>query len=254
MTSPSIPSVVTHGGAVELLLRAHRESQRPVALPQSVAPSSVRDAHLVQDDLVRALGGEVVGWKVSAAAEMMRAPILAHRLFHHAADLPARDFAPLGIEAEIAFRFDRAMPPRDKEYGLDDLAAASVALPAIEVVSSRFADYLKAPVLDRLCDLMSNGALIVGDAIADWRDIPFGALPVTLTRNGTVAYAADGGHPAGDPVGWALALVNAMRSKSGIPQGTVITTGTYSGLIFGSPGDTFEASFFGFNPVAVRFV
>ena len=125
-------------------------------------------------------------------------------------------------------------------------------LPVIEVVSSRFADYTAAPLLDRLCDLMSNGALVTGDPVADWTDRDLPRLPVRLVKNDEILIEREGGHPQSDPCGWALALINELRAE-GVPAGLTVTTGSCTGIVYGAPGDRFRAEFSGFSPVSLQF-
>ena len=141
----------------------------------------------------------------------------------------------LGVECEIAFRFDRALPPRAAEYGYDEVAAAVTAFMAIEVVDSRFSTYPKTPLLDRVADFMSNGAFVAGDPIANWRSLDLTQAEVELVIDGVSIVRNVGGHIARDPLLPAIALVNDLR-QAGIAAGCLMTTGTYTGLHFAKPG------------------
>jgi 2-keto-4-pentenoate hydratase len=68
-----------------------------------------------------------------------------------------------------------------------------------------------------------------------------------------VAGVRAGGHPNTDPLLPAIALVNDLRKRSGVCEGQVMTTGTYTGLNFAKPGQTVTASFEGFGWAAVTF-
>ncbi|WP_306222878.1 2-keto-4-pentenoate hydratase [Bosea beijingensis] len=239
--------------AVAFLLDAHRAATRPPGMPPTLAPSDVAQALRIQAELVDALGEPVAGWKVSLTGEPMRAPILRSRLHTSPVELPSNGLAPFGIEAEIAFRFERSLPPREEAYSFAEFVESVVALPAIEVVSSRFADYGAAPPLERLCDLMSNGGLVVGEPVVDWAALDFARLPVRLMRNGGIVLEREGGHPQSDPCGWGLALVNALRRGMGVPEGLVVTTGSFTGIVFGAPGEAYRAEFAGFAPVSLQF-
>ncbi|ODU66407.1 MAG: hypothetical protein ABT00_22280 [Bordetella sp. SCN 68-11] len=59
------------------------------------------------------------------------------------------------------------------------------------------------------------------------------------------------GHPTGDPIIPAVALANALRNSTGIATGQLITTGTYTGLNFASPGDRIAITFTGFGTAEV---
>jgi 2-keto-4-pentenoate hydratase len=159
----------------------------------------------------------------------------------------------LAVEAEIAFRFDRGLPPRAEAYSHDEVAAAATAVAAIEVVDSRFADYEAAPLLHRIADCVSNGAFIVGETPADWRTHDLSKLEVTLSVDGKEVVRSVGGHPTGDPIVRAVELANLLRGQGGIRPGQVITTGTYTGLTYVEPGQAVLVAFTGFGKAEVSF-
>ena len=102
--------------AVAALVAARRSSQRIAALPDGSRPGDIAAAHAVQDATAEALGERVAGWKVAATADgVMRGIILGSRMLPSPAVLPAAEMLPLGIEAEIAFLFDRDLKPHAAE-------------------------------------------------------------------------------------------------------------------------------------------
>jgi len=159
----------------------------------------------------------------------------------------------LGVEAEIAFRFERALPPRERDYSYAEVAEAVIAFPAIEVVSSRFRDYAGTPPLERAADFISNGAFVHGPTRADWRSFDLAGIEATLTIDGKEIVRRAGGHVAGDPLLPAVALVNDLRRGPGVAQGKLMTTGTYTGLHYAKPGQKVVASFAGFGSAEVLF-
>lgn len=206
----------------------------------------------MQDAMVAKLGERVAGWKVAINKDgVMRGAIVGSRLLQSPASIPAADVKLLGIEGEIAFRFDRDLFPREKDYSAEDIAAATTAFVEIEIVASRFADYAKTPILDRTVDLMSNGAFITGTHRPDWRQIDLSKLQATLRVNGDIAVQKTAAHATGDPILPAIALVNELRRTTGVKSGQFITTGTYTGLHFVKPGDTIEVEFTDFGTAAV---
>ncbi len=236
-------------------LRDARQSRRPLeALDAASQPQTIAEGHAVQDALIALLGEPVAGWKVAGLEpdEVMRGAVLASRLFSSPAEIDAASMPLLGIEAEIAFRFLHALPPRAEAYTADEVAAAVVALPAIEVVDTRFASYTDTPLLHRLGDFMSNGGLVCGEPRPDWRSFDFRTIPVTL-QIGAETIRKTGGHSAGDPLLPAVAFANAVRGTTGIAAGEVVTTGTFTGLVFAKPGDRVSAEFEGFGRAELTF-
>jgi 2-keto-4-pentenoate hydratase len=238
--------------AARLLVAARRSGQWLAAMPEQAKPVDPAQAHAVQDATVAALGERVAGWKVSLKdGAILRGVILGSRLLASPAVLAAKLVPPLGIEAEIAFRFEHALPPREHDYTREEIAAAAIAVAGIEIVASRYQSYQQTPFLDRLADCMSNGAFVVGTARPDWLSFDLPDLEATLTINGQVVARRRGGHPAGDPILPAIALVNALRTTSGVAAGQVITTGTYLDLWFARPTDQVLVTFTGFGSAEI---
>ena len=239
--------------AARTLVEARRGGRRIAALPASVRPRTVADAHAIQDASVIALGETVRGWKVSIAdGETMRAPLLGSRMLASPARLRATEVPMLGIEAEIAFRFERDLPPRAQPYGADEIADAVIALAAIEVVDTRFESYADTPALDRLADFMSNGAFVAGRERPDWRSIDLTALKAALIVDDRPVVEQTGGHAARDPILPAIALVNVLRAGPGVAKGQIMTTGTYTGLFIARPRDRIVAHFEGFGSAELQ--
>ena len=241
--------------AAGLLIAAHRSGTRLDALPIACQPATVEEAHAIQDRMIAALGEPVAGWKLAFGPDgsLIRGPLLASRVFLSPAQIDPGLVPLLGAEAEIAFRFDRPLPPRVSDYDYEEVADAVTAFAAIEIVDSRFISYQEAPFLHRLADFMSNGAFIKGLAQPNWRDLNLSELHVNLCINGTSIVDHHGGHSSRDPLLPAVAFVNNFRKRSGVLAGQVVTTGTYTGLNFAKPGQSIEVSFIGFDSVKVFF-
>lgn len=241
--------------AAKLLIGARRTGALLDGLPASGQPATVAAAHALQDATVAALGDMVAGWKIAIAADgsVMRGVLLRSRVFASPGRVRTALVPLLGVEAEIAFRFEREMPPRDRDYGYAEVADAVTAMAAIEVVDSRFKSYRDTPLLHRLADCMSNGAFVQGTLQSRWRDFDLAELHVTLAIDGTVIVDRTGGHPALDPLLPAVALVNHLKTRDGVRAGQVMTTGTYTGLNFARPGQAVAATFDGFGSAQVSF-
>lgn len=239
--------------ALSLLTAAARDAERVDTLPDSGRPASVAEALAMQARLVARLGEPVGGFKVATdpSGKAMWGAILQRDILPTPATIGVEAFAPVGIEGEIAFRFDRALPSRAKPYARSEIEEAVTALPVIEIVSSRFRSYQDTPLLDRLVDRMSNGALVIGEARPDWRSIDLSNLPVTLTCDGETLIHGIGGHSRGDPLLSALDFIHAVQSTRDFGLGEIITTGTFTGLIFGRPGQQYAVAFHGFGRVEV---
>ena len=223
--------------SVELLAQAWRSGTRIEALP--AVPSSVAEAHAIQDRVAVLLGEAVGAFKANAlpGQEPTRGLIYTRMIRSSPAQISPRDVPHLGVEGEIAFRFSRDLPARGAPYGREEVAEAVTILPAIEVVSGRFHDPRTRPPLEQLADCIANGALVPGADTQDWSHLNLASLSVALLVNDKPVLERQGGHPTGDPLGVAVALVNMMRAAGGVKEGQIVTTGSWTGLRFLKPGD-----------------
>jgi 2-keto-4-pentenoate hydratase len=246
------PSAIAE--AARILADARRHGPALDALPDACHPATLDDAHAIQAATATLIGEPIAGWKVGATPDgrLARGALLRSRMLPSGATLAASSVPLLGVECEIAFRFDRDLPPRAQPYSYDEVADAVTALPAIEVVDSRLRGYPNSPPLDRIADCMSNGAFIAGTPRTDWRDFDLSALQAELVIDGKTIVQRSGGHPTKDPLLPAVALVNDLRTAGGVEAGRIVTTGTYTGLNFAAPGQTVQAIFRGFGEASVE--
>lgn len=243
------------GNAAALLVQARRDMQRIDGLPAAIQPTSVTDAHAIQDAVTAALGKSIGAFKANAPAnaEPTRGVIYAETILASPARIPAAEVPQCGVEGEVAFIFRRDLPPRPAPYTRDEVAAVVDACAAIEVVTSRYKNLDKTSTLEKLADCISNGAFVHAAPIAGWRGLDLGKLAVTLTVNSAPVLQQVGGHPSGDPLGVAVALVNMMRDQGGVHAGQFVTCGSCTGLRFLKPGDVCGASFDGLGSAEVTF-
>ena len=237
------------------LLNAARTSREWLdRLPQDCRPASIGDALAIQAASVAALGERVAGWKVGGVIDgrVSYGVLLGSRVMTSPARIDAAEVPLLGMEGEIAFRFVAGAPPRATPYTYGEVAAIVVPFPAIELVATRYREYARTPVIERLADCMSNGAFVVGDARPDWRGLDLTQLQVSLRFDDDTIVDRVGGHPAGDPLKPAVDLVNELRTGSGVAAGQVMTTGTCTGLNFAKPGQRVRVEFAGFGPVELE--
>ncbi len=239
--------------AAALLAQARRSRVLLDALPASCRPRDVDEAHAIQEATVAALGETVAGWKVGSPIDgkVVRGAIIRSRVSASGGAIAAADVPLGGVEAEVAFRIDRDLPPRERPYEYAEVAAAVTAFPAIEIVDSRFCDYRGAPLIERLADCMSNGAFVQGATASRWRELDLARLDARIEIGGEVVVRRIGGHPAGDPLLPAVELVNDLRRRDGVRAGQIMTTGTYTGLNFAKPGQRVSAVFEGFGAASV---
>ncbi len=213
------------------LLKAYRTGI-PGATPLDSPEMTRQAAYASQRAIWQTLVGNVrpTAWKIGAPtldAEPFAAPVFPQRLATSPAELERTLFASLAVEAEIAFHFGRDLPPRPLPYTrqeiIDAIASAHVA---IELVDSRLADPKTAGPMYCLADNLLNGALIVGDAIANWRELRFAECRLRIHANHALIQECTGHAPLGDLF---HCLPWWITHAGGAKQGDLVTTGAWSG-------------------------
>jgi 2-keto-4-pentenoate hydratase len=220
----------------------------------SVAASS--DGYAVQAEVAFLIGAKIAGWKVALPpdGEVMAAPIFADGVVASCKSLPAQACFKDGIECEIAFRIDRALPARPSEgYGIADVVPAiGGAMAAFELLSSRLANGFKSSRPQLLADNLGNGGVVLGEPCANWCDLDFERIAVALTIDGVPAVSQRGGNPVGDPLRAVAALANHLvdRGEALVP-GVIVLTGAYMGVHRVRAGETIRGVFEGMPPIEV---
>ena len=115
---------------------------------------------------------------------------------------------------------------------------------AIEVVAGHIDDWIDQDVWSVIADNGTDGAVILGDGTADWRDIDLRTVDVTLQRNGELVREGTGANILGDPLTAFAWLANARRAAGdGLTGGMVCNTGTATPICPAEPGDELIAAF-----------
>ena len=204
--------------AAELLVAARRTGKLLDALPDACKPRTLEDAVAIQDATLAALGETVAGWKAAiVGGRVVRGAIMASRVFESGARVTAATMPLLGIEAEIAFRFERDLPPGEHSY--EDVAAAVSAFAAIEIVDSRFRSHHDVTEQERNADFVTNGGFVRGPSAAGWRTLDLTNIAVTLTIGGEEVVQAQRRPCGGRSV---LARVRARQRSAGRHQGRAV--------------------------------
>src|SRR5271163_1440590 len=113
--------------AAALLLDARRTRRWLRALPEECRPADIAEAHAIQRLVFAELGPAAAAWKVGAGspdATPACAAIAEATLYGDGAVLPSSSFNLVGVEAEIAYRLGRDLPPRAEPYSLDEVKQA----------------------------------------------------------------------------------------------------------------------------------
>ena len=251
--------------AVELLIAARGDHRRLDAFPPSCRPATIDDAYAIQEAFAAVWGAPVAGYKIGCtsdeAQKLLGAPgpfpgrVFGPVLLKSPARASAKAFHKRGIEPEFAFTLARDLPPRAMPYGREDVAAAIAALhPAIEIVDSRWIDWLKVGIASIVADNGANGALVLGPAVTDWRKVDLPGARATLSFDGKQIAEGTGAAAMGDPFEALVWLANDLSRRGfGLRQGDAVTTGTVAGVHYAEAGMRVVADFGALGKAEVTF-
>jgi 2-keto-4-pentenoate hydratase len=224
----------------------------------TVAPPDAAAGYAVQDATIDAVG-LAGGWKVGAKGAELEpgcAPLPVSGLFASGIRLIGPPWAMRGIEVELAVRFARDFIPSSPEIDRAQLHdAIDCVLPAIEVVETRLADWRESDPLAQLADLQNHGALVLGEpSTLAPADLDLRNVEAYLAFDGQPVASCRGANPAGDVwrlLSW-LAWHAAQRGRP-LRAGDVVTTGSCSGMLFGSEGMHVLADLKGIGRIELQF-
>jgi 2-keto-4-pentenoate hydratase len=167
-------------------------------------------------------------------------------LFH---DMAYAADAPIGVsrfrqpraEPEVALVLDKPLTGPGLSVA-DVLGAVRYALPAIEIIDSRIAEW-KIGLIDTIADNASSGAFVLG---ATPLPLTFDAALIgcVFRKNGRIVQTGAGAAVLGSPLHAATWLANTLTSRgASLEAGHVILTGSVTAAVPVAAGDTVSATF-----------
>jgi 2-keto-4-pentenoate hydratase len=245
----------------DALIAARRDRAPCAAQAMGDTLQTPQEAYAVQALVAQSLDGAgpaiAQHWKSggpSREATLTHAPLPANGVRASPADMRDLHFNLRLIEAEVALRLGgdvtpalaAALTPEDAAALLDGMTVA------IEVVDSRWQNLPQVPALLKLADLQVHGALALGAWLPFVaRDWAAQTCEVTIASQAPQHFA--GTHSLRDPT-WLLPtwLRHATREGQTVPAGTVVTTGTWCGMLKAQAGDLVTARFAGVGEASVQ--
>jgi 2-keto-4-pentenoate hydratase len=238
-----------------VLLDAYATGTPVPPLTETYDQLTLDEAYSIQQIQIRsriARGASISGYKVGLTSEPMRQqfgvsdPDFGHLLsdMEYAADTPvlASTFLQPRAEPEIALVLGR--PLRGSRLSVSDIVAATdYAVPAIEIVDSRIANW-KISLLDTVADNASSGGFVLGQTA-----VPLDRLDLSLTgcvfrRNGRIVATGAGAAVLGSPLHAATWLANELTDRGAeLEAGHVILSGSITAAVPVTAGDAVTASF-----------
>ena len=256
--------------AVARLAQA-QETRVPCAPVRDLIGTDDLDAaYAVQQGLVRARldgGATVVGRKIGATSEAVQQQLGVDQPdFGYLLDdmdvsdagsdpearISMRTLVQPRVEAEVAFVLARDVDEGD--ITLESVRdAVQVALPALEIVDSRIADW-DIGFTDTVADNASSGLYVVGREGRPLDELEPRDVTMSLTINGEERSSGTGAACLGDPLEALRWLaVQAQRFGDPLRAGQVVLSGALGPFVPFGPGDRVQASISGFDPLTVQF-
>ena len=254
-----------HQELADELWEADRTAKPIAPLTERYPDLVVEDAYAIQTiniDRRVAAGERIIGRKVGLTSAPMQKllgvdepdfGVLTDAMFVEDGDLISlgRLVQPR-VEAELAFLMETDLAgPGVTTAGA--LAAIAGALPAVEIVDSRVADW-KIKLVDTVSDNASSGLLVVGGRMRKVEDLDLRLLGVVVARHGEVIDTGAGAAALGNPARCVAWLANKLGSLgSGLKAGDIVLPGAVHKMVPVEPGDVFRADFAHLGGVTVRF-
>jgi len=258
--------------AVDRLARAQATRVPCAPVRDLIGTDDLPAAYAVQQGLVQArlaAGATVVGRKIGATSEAVQnqlgvdQPDFGYLLDEMDVSDAAREGgAPISmrtllqprVEAEVAFRLGKDIDIPGDEITLAVVRdAVEVALPALEIVDSRIAEW-QIGFTDTVADCASSALFVVGTDAKPLSEVEPVDVVMSLTINGEERSAGTGAACLGDPLE-ALRWLAVQASRFGDPlrAGHLILSGALGPFVPFAPGDRVEASISGFDTLSVEF-
>jgi len=237
-----------------LLADTYTQKAGQVSVPAHLAPGTGADAYRAQQAFLQRHRLDIGGWKIGAKTEdgpIQGAPLPRRGIHASGAAVARSDFPVFGIELEIMFRFGRDFLPGAGALTAEQVLSSIDGIAAsIEIVSSRLKGWPDVPKLNQLADLQNHGALIAGEFVSYDDSVDFRSPQAHLVLNGRDMFKGVGTNPAGDPRRLLHWLVEHCSEQNiALPAGTVITAGSYTGMIFPEETGTVLGEIAGLPPV-----
>ena len=128
-------------------------------------------------------------------------------------------------------------------------------IPGIEIVDSRFDDWLTIGAPSLIADNACNAAWVKGHPVTDWQSIDLAAQIVCVTVNGELLREGSGSNVLGHPLNALEWLVNSLSARGlGLKAGQYVTTGVTTEVYMAERGDRITADFGPVGSVDLTFV
>jgi len=251
--------------AADLLWNAAACREAVAPLRDEFPGMTAEDAYAVQDfNTERRLnrGTRLVGRKIGLTARAVQRQLgvdqpdfgmlFSDMAFGDGEPVPWSRLMQPKVEAEVALVMERSLP----EAGIvasELIRAVAFALPAIEIVGSRIANW-NIRFVDTVADNASSSAFVLGNTPISLASLDLRLAGMVMERSGEQVSLGAGAACLGHPLNAALWLANKMAEVGrGLKAGDVVLTGALGPMVAVRPGEVFEARIQGLGSVRAVF-
>lgn len=257
--------ILSTAAAAALLKAAHAGGRAIAPLRDRLAQADADGAYAVQEANTRAWlaeGRRLVGRKIGLTSLAVQAQLGVDRpdfgmLF---ADMAVGDGEPVAagrliqpkVEAEVALILGRDLTQERHTYA-DLIRATEYALPAIEIVDSRIADW-NIKFVDTVADNASSGLFVLGGRPVRLADLDPTACAMEMKRGDEVVSRGNGRACLGSPLNAAVWLADTMaRCGRPLQAGDIVLTGALGPMVAVQSGQRYDVRIDGLGSVSALF-
>ena len=249
------------------LINSHQQRLPFSPLAADERSSNLEDAYVIQDafQAIRLQDGgpdeTIVGYKIALTSPAMQAmvgvaqpcagAIFSSVVHSSPAQIPLGSFQHVGVEFEVAVRLNSPLPAARTLHTRESVRdAIGECYACYELVEDRNANYANMDVFSLIADNCWNGAVVLGDAVADWQSVDFENGKTTLAINGEPAGEGRVGDALGHPFEAVAWLANLMNQRGrALENNMLVLTGSSITTKFPTAGDRFAFSVEGLGGV-----
>ena len=247
-------------------LRAAEDDRSPIPPLTAENPEmTVAGAYRIQQINVhrrKEEGGLVRGRKVGLTSLAMQqqlgvdepdfGAIFADMVIEEGDPIPVSELIQPRIEAEIAFVMESDLQGPGVSSA-DALRAVAAALPALEIIDSRVADW-KIKLPDTIADNASSARVVCGGRLTPLDDLDLRTIGMVLSVDGAVAATGAGAAVLGNPIRCVAWLANKL-GEFGVPlrAGDLVLAGALHAAVGVAAGTSVQAEFAELGSVTTRF-
>jgi 2-keto-4-pentenoate hydratase len=251
--------------AAATLVEAEHSGQYIASLRETYEQLTIEDAYAIQrinTDRRVAEGRRIVGCKIGLTSVAVQKQLGVDRpdfgmLFD---DMGYGDGEPIPssilmqpkIESEVAFVIGRDLRMPNPGQ-LDVLNAIDYALPALEIVGSRIANW-NIRITDTIADNASSSAYVLGNSPRKLSEFDLRLCGMVMERRGDPVSVGAGAACLGNPINAVVWLARTMAALgTPLQAGDLVLSGALGPMVAVTPGDIFETRINGLGAVRAVF-